>query len=128
MTLFYRNKEIEKKYFSKEEVIRNIKENIEEKSPRWKIIDSYNILNFKQDEINIPDLLCIRSVNINKEISIEDNVFSHYRRTVPSTYQILVGVYITPTLDDIYHFSHNLWRSINVDSADLLFMKLNEEQ
>lgn len=128
MTLFYRNKEIEKKYFSKEEVIRNIKENMEEKSPRWKIIDSYNILNFKQDEINIPDLLCIRSVNINKEISIEDNVFSHYRRTVPSTYQILVGVYITPTLDDIYHFSNNLWRSINVDSAELLFMKLNEEE
>lgn len=128
MTLFYRNKEIEKKYFSKEEVIRNIKENMEEKSPRWKIIDSYNILNFKQDEINIPDLLCIRSVSINKEISIEDNVFSHYRRTVPSNYQILVGVYIIPDLNDTYQFSHNLWRSINVDSADLFFMKLNEEE
>jgi|ERR1700728_2015288 hypothetical protein len=125
MTLFHRNKELEKIYFSKEEVIKNIKLNMEEKSPLWKIIDSYNILDFNQDETCMPDILCVRSVSINKEIINTDNVFSNYRRTVPSTYQILVGAYIT--LKNIY-FSTSLWRSINVDSAELFFKKLNEEE
>lgn len=127
MTLFHRNmtRELEKIYLSKEEIIRNIKMNMEEKSPLWKIIDSYNILGFNQDEIPIPDILCVRSVSINKEIVNTDNVFSNYRRTVPSTYQILVGAYIN--LKNIY-FSSSLWRSINVDSSELFFKKLNEEE
>jgi hypothetical protein len=125
MNLF-KNKKIKEIYFSKEEVLRNIKK-FSSEIVLWRIIDKFNILNHPIEDENIPDIFFVKSININKEISITENPFSHYRRIVPSTYQIIVGVYITQDLEKT-EVSTGFWRSINVDSAELLFRKLDQEE
>lgn len=75
-----------------------------------------------------PDILCIRSVDIQKEISIKKNPFSDYRRISSAIYQIVVGVYVSENMDDIEIDRCDYWRNIRVNSSELLFRKLEMEE
>lgn len=117
MALFIK-KNKEEIIFDKEFIIKEILQEAPEKVSAWKIIDSNSLE---------CDLLCIKSTNINKEITIEDNPFSNYRRVVPVTYQIVVPVYVIEGVRECLYVSYG-WRAMCIDSAELLFRKLDQEE
>lgn len=102
--------------FDKERIKEEILKEAPEKAPLWVI--------FPCDHLKKLDLLCIRSISINKEVSITSNPFSSYRRVEPSIYQIVIGVCIT---QEEIHEAIVDWVILAIDSADMLFRKLEEQ-
>ena len=108
--------------FIKDKVIKDIIIDAPVYAPDWTIfVCPASFLN----KLN-PDFLAIKSVNIQREINITKNPFSHYRKTIPSIYQIVIGIYVAQDEENVIQ-SEN-WRNIIVDSSDLLFRKLDMEE
>jgi len=103
--------------FDKEKIISEIL--CEAPLTSWMIFHSHSL---------DPNLLCIRSVDIQKEIQITENPFSNYRNVIPSVYQIVVGVYVAENSDDVEIKQSSHWRSMVVNSANMLFNKLDMEE
>lgn len=113
--------------FDKERIKEEILKSASEKAAIWTIFPSDQLMIVSKSEVNKTDLLCIRSIPVNKEISITSNPFSHYRRVEPSVYQIVVGIYITQEETGDFVDWRNDWRILCVNSADMLFRKLEEQ-
>lgn len=154
MALFTRKK-TEKVIFDKDLIIKEILKEAPEMVPSWKIMSVDNFGNepfsgkesgeFIEletngkplEEVYIPlhkskvlecDLLAIRSVNIQKEVSVTNNPFSNYRSIVPSTYQIVVPIYIVEEVNNMDSYPSYGWRAMCANSADILFRKLEQEE
>lgn len=124
MALFKNKKSkdhVENIVFDKEEVIKEILEDLPIRDVEWKI--------FLVPALEC-DLLCIRNVKIQEEINITANPFSNYKRTEPSIYQVVVGAYIVPEFmsdDELKNIKVCAdWRILFVDCCDKFYRKLQD--
>lgn len=124
MALFKNKKprdHIDSSVFDKEEIIKEILEELPVRDVEWKI--------FLVPTLEC-DLLCIRNVKIQEEINITANPFSNYKRTEPSIYQVVVAAHITPGFlseNELKNIKMCIdWKNLFVDSCDKLYRKLED--
>jgi hypothetical protein len=106
--------------FDKEEIIREIlNENPTKNDEKPWII--FEVPSLKCD------LLCIRNIEIKEEINITENPFSHYKRTEPSIYQMVVAAYLPSNKDDLF-FEEKItnWLYFFACSYEEFYRKLEE--
>ena len=115
--------------FDKERTKKEILERFPLEIQNWKVINFP--LELMPNSSPLPDLLGIRSIEINKEIKITTNPFSAYKRVEPSVYQIVAIIFITEDIPkEKYYFNDwcHHWRFIEASSYDMLIRKLNVEE
>lgn len=103
--------------FNKEEVLQEIFNQFPGEFPDWKIVQTPSLK---------CDFLCMRNVDIQEEVTMTKNPFSHYKKTIPVTYQKVVNVYVLHPEDSpddkvdvdpvgeniIISFAHQLFRKL----------------
>jgi len=123
--------------FDKELVIKDILERRNQECPGWKFFQVLGAVvvskaprigespDISFDETSC-DFFAIYTNIVNKEIRLNSNPFSEYKRTVESIYQIVREVYITNLRGEIQDNNH-IYKSIIASSSNELFSKLRKE-
>lgn len=113
--------------FHKEDIIREIRENLSNNFHHWDWLVS------KDGAFYTSDFILFRSHHIREEIHKDENIYSPYKKVIESTYQIMAVVYI----DKEFEVSPNVFKgdsdsptkyiySIEVSSAKDLYKMIKK--